>query len=208
MPSHVQSRRWAMPRRFSSNDRDFDAQIVAFATAPRATEDDVRTAVARILNDVRARGDDAVREFTKRFDGFDLPAESVKLTEGAIDAAAAKCDADVRDALGVAADRIEAFHRRQLPREDSYSDAAGVVLGARWTPVDAVGVYVPGGQAAYPSSVLMNAIPAKVAGVVRIAMMAPTPDGALNPHVMAAVRLAGITEVYPVGGAQAVGALA
>ena len=197
-----------MPRRFSSADPDFWARVEAYFTVPRATEDDVRGAVENIISDVRARGDAAVREYTQRFDGFHLQEDDFRLSDAEIDAAADKCEPDVREALAVAAGRIQSFHRKQLPEPESYTDDAGVILGARWTPIDAVGIYVPGGQAAYPSSVLMNAIPASVASVPRIAMMAPMPDGFLNPDVMAAVRLAGITEVFPVGGAQAVAALA
>ena len=197
-----------MPHRFDAADPGFREKFEAHFGAPRAAEVDVQSVVADILADVKTRGDAAVREYTAKFDGFDLPPGSYKITEDAIAAVAARCPQDVRDALALAAARIEAFHRNQLPDLESYTDAAGVSLGSRWTPVDAVGLYVPGGRAAYPSSVLMNAIPAMVAGVPRLVMMAPTPDGELNPHVMAAVQLSGITEVYPVGGAQAVAALA
>jgi histidinol dehydrogenase len=202
------SRLSAMPRRFDNTKIDFQHEFEGFFGRPRAAQEDVGVAVASILKDVLTRGDLAVRDYTRRFDSFDLPDGDYRISEDDIEAAANLCPADVRDALAVAAERIDAFHRNQLPEREIYTDAAGIILGARWTPIDAVGLYVPGGQAAYPSSVLMNAIPAKVAGVPRVAMMAPMPEGKLNPHVMAAVKLAGVTEIFPVGGAQAIAALA
>ena len=197
-----------MPHRFDAIDPEFRRNFEEFFSAPRADVEDVKSSVTEILSDVRAKGDTAVRTYTARFDGFDLPEGNYRLADDAIDDAANRCPSDVRDALSLAARRIEVFHRAQRPEAETYTDAEGVILGARWTPIDAVGLYVPGGQAAYPSSVLMNAIPAKVAGVPRIVMMAPMPEGQLNPHVMAAVKLTGVTEIYPVGGAQAIAALA
>ena len=155
-----------------------------------------------------ARGDQALVDYTARFDRFDCTAEDLRVTAGEVDDAMAACDRDTVAALKMAAGRIEAYHARQLPADDRFTDAAGVELGHRWTAVDAVGLYVPGGTAAYPSSVLMNAVPARVAGVERIAMVVPTPDGVLNPLVLAAARIAGVDEIYRIGGAQAVAALA
>lgn len=197
-----------MPLRLNSADPGFRPTFEAAFAAGRGAQEDVQRVVAEIIDDVRRRGDAAVAEYTRKFDGVDLANRSLRLSDSEIDGAAAECPPDIRGALAEAAGRIEAFHARQVRAATDYTDEAGVSLGARWTPVDAVGVYVPGGQAAYPSSVLMNAIPARVAGVSRIVMTAPMPEGAPNPHVMAAVRLAGISEVYPVGGAQAVAALA
>jgi histidinol dehydrogenase len=168
----------------------------------------LRRVVADILAEVRARGDDAVLGFTERFDRFRPAADGLRIGEAEIADAVARVPPETLEALDLAAQRIEAFHRRQLPVGLDYRDDAGVGLGQRWTPVDAVGIYVPGGLAAYPSSVLMNAVPAKVAGVGRIAMTVPTPDGRLNPLVLAAARAAGVGEIYRVGGAQAIAALA
>ncbi|MBL8703303.1 MAG: histidinol dehydrogenase [Rhodospirillales bacterium] len=198
-----------MPLKLIARDPDFRAQFDQFVNARREPPSDVAGVVAGVLADIRARGDRAVLELTGRFDR--LHAASVAaLGVGAaeIDAAVAEVPQATRDALDLAATRIEAFHRRQLPQDQRWRDDAGVSLGWRWTALAAVGLYVPGGTAAYPSSVLMNAIPAKVAGVDRIAMVVPAPDGKLNPLVLAAARRAGITEIWRVGGAQAVGALA
>src|SRR4051794_30617471 len=165
-------------------------------------------AVARIIDDVARRGDAALVDYTNRFDRVSLTAAQLRLGPDEIEAGADAAPPDTVAALGVAADRIEAFHRRQLPSDIDYVDGVGVRLGQRWRPIAAVGLYVPGGTAAYPSSVLMNAIPARVAGVERLAMVVPAPDGILNPLVLAAARLCGIDEIYQVGGAQAVAALA
>jgi histidinol dehydrogenase len=154
------------------------------------------------------RGDEAVAEYTSKFDRFALPASGARMSDDDINAWAAKCEPDVVDALEAAAARIRAYHERQLPANDRYSDDKGVELGHRWTAVEAAGLYVPGGLAAYPSSVLMNAIPAHVAGVERLVMVVPTPDGIVNPQVIAAARIAGVSEIHTIGGAQAVGALA
>ena len=155
-----------------------------------------------------ARGDAALIELTKKFDRVDLDAVSLRVTPAELDAATAACDPEALDALKLARDRIETYHRRQLPKDDRWTDPLGVELGHRWTAIEAVGLYVPGGTAAYPSSVLMNAVPAKVAGCPRVVMVVPAPDGKLNPLVLAAAKLAGVDEIYRVGGAQAVAALA
>ncbi|SNS23503.1 MULTISPECIES: histidinol dehydrogenase [unclassified Azospirillum] len=197
-----------MPVNLSTADAGFEAAFTELLGAKREVQEDLNNAVAAILADVRLRGDAALLEYTRRWDRLDLTADRLRITADEISAAIALCDPETLAALRLAAERIEAFHRRQTVEATSYTDAAGVRLGARWTPVGAVGIYVPGGTAAYPSSVLMNAIPAKVAGVPRIAMVVPTPDGKLNPLVLAAAHLAGVTEIYRIGGAQAVGALA
>ncbi|KPF86361.1 histidinol dehydrogenase [alpha proteobacterium AAP38] len=197
-----------MPVKFSTRDADFESRFQDLLGAKREVQEDLNNAVTAILNDVKARGDAAVLDYTKRWDRLDITAEAMAFTGEEIAAAVAQCDAETLDALKLAAARIEAFHRTQPIESSFFTDPAGVRLGARWTPVGAVGLYVPGGLASYPSSVLMNAIPAKVAGVPRIAMVVPTPDGVINPLVLAAAQLAGVTEIYRIGGAQAVGALA
>ncbi len=197
-----------MVHRLSTADTGFSAAFQALLTAKREEEEDVDAAVAAIIADVRARGDAAVLAYTKRWDRLDLTAETLRLSAAEIDAFAAKADPEALAALKIAATRIRAFHERQLPAAISYTDDQGIGLGARWTPVQAAGLYVPGGTAAYPSSVLMNALPAAVAGVKRLAMVVPTPDGVMNPLVFAAAKLAGVTEIYRIGGAQAVAALA
>ncbi|WP_439816108.1 histidinol dehydrogenase [Zavarzinia sp. CC-PAN008] len=197
-----------MPRRLDASAPGFAADFDALVAEVREPEHDVDSVVRAILADVKARGDAAVLEYTARFDRLSLDAAGLAITQAELDDAWARSAGPARDALEVAAARISAFHARQLPRDDAYVDEQGVALGLRWTALDSVGLYVPGGTASYPSSVLMNAMPAKVAGVARIAMVVPTPDGAINPLVLAAARLAGVTEVYRVGGAQAVAALA
>lgn len=197
-----------MPRRLDAAQPDFEAVFAAFLDLKRDAEADVDTVVADILADVRTRGDAALLDYTARFDRVDLKKAGPRFAADDIAAAAGQCDADTIAALDVAAKRIEAFHKKQLPQALDYTDEAGVRLGARWTPIAAVGLYVPGGLAAYPSSVLMNAVPAKVAGVGRVVMVVPTPDGTINPLVLAAAHIAGVTEIYRVGGAQAVAALA
>jgi histidinol dehydrogenase len=168
----------------------------------------VEAAVRAIVADVIARGDGALIELSKKFDRVELDQTSLRVGAGEIDAAYAKCDVNALAALRFAHARIEAYHRRQLPQDQRFVDALGVELGYRWTPVAAAGLYVPGGTAAYPSSVLMNAVPAKVAGVPRLVMTVPAPDGKLNPLVLAAAGIAGVDEVFRVGGAQAIAALA
>jgi histidinol dehydrogenase len=194
--------------RLSTTAPDFAAAFAALLAQARETTEDVGAAVAAIIAAVRARGDAALLEYTARFDRLSLTADRLRVPPEEIDAAIARVPAERAAALDLAATRIEAFHRAQLPADLRYTDAAGLTLGMRWTALDAVGLYVPGGKAAYPSSVLMNAMPARVAGVARIAMCVPTPDGVLNPLVLAAARRAGVVEVYRVGGAQAVAALA
>ena len=194
--------------RLSAADPDFEQRFSALLAQARETTESVDRAVAEILANVRARGDAAVLEYTARFDRLTLTAAALRIGADEIEAAAASIPAELAAALDLAAERIEAFHRAQLPRDLRMTDAAGVTMGMRWGALDAVGLYVPGGKAAYPSSVLMNAIPARVAGVGRIAMCVPTPDGVLNSLVLAAARRAGVTEVYRIGGAQAVAALA
>ncbi|MPY74932.1 MAG: histidinol dehydrogenase [Alphaproteobacteria bacterium] len=197
-----------MPRRLDARQKGFERELAAFLALKRESEADVDAVVAGILDAVKKRGDAALTEFTLRFDHVDLEETGMRFSAGEIAAAAGRCDAETIAALRVASGRIEAFHRKQLPEDISYTDQAGVRLGARWTPVAAAGLYVPGGLAAYPSSVLMNAIPARVAGVDRIVMVVPTPHGEINPLVLAAAHIAGVTEIYRVGGAQAVAALA
>jgi histidinol dehydrogenase len=187
---------------------DFEARFTALLSAKRETADDVETAVRAIIRDVRATGDDALFGYTAKFDRVTLTADRLAVSPAEFAAAEAAVAPAARAALILARDRIEAFHRRQLPADDRYTDPLGVELGHRWTAIESVGLYVPGGTAAYPSSVLMNAVPAKVAGVERIVMVSPAPDGRINPLVLAAARLAGIDEVYRIGGAQAIAALA
>ena len=165
-------------------------------------------AVREIIAQVRRDGDAALIALTQKFDRLDLAQAGIRVSEAEIAAAVAACDADTLEALNLARGRIESHHLRQLPRDDSYTDALGAELGSRWTAVELVGLYVPGGLASYPSSVLMNAVPAKVAGVPRVAMAVPSPGGEMNPLVLAAAHLAGVSEIYRIGGAQAVAALA
>src|ERR1700693_468192 len=197
-----------MPIRLDSRAVDFDARFAAFLGARRETAADVEEAVRAIIADVAARGDAALVELTRKFDRVDVEAAGLRVTQAEIERAAASCDAAARAALALARDRIEAYHRRQLPRDERFTDALGVELGWRWTAVGAAGLYVPGGTAAYPSTVLMNAVPAKVAGVARLVLVGAAPDGNLNPLVLAAAKLAGVDEIYRSGGAQAGAALA
>jgi histidinol dehydrogenase len=194
--------------RMSVRDADFEARFTALLSQARETTETVDRAVADIIAAVRANGDAAVIGYTTRFDRQTLTADRLRISSAEIDAATAAIPAKLAAALDLAAARIEAFHRAQLPQDLRMTDEAGLTLGMRWTALDAVGLYVPGGKAAYPSSVLMNAIPARAAGVSRIAMCVPTPDGVLNPLVLAAARRGGISEIYRIGGAQAIAALA
>jgi histidinol dehydrogenase len=191
-----------------TGDTDFEDRFQQLLSAKRETAEDVGEAVAGIIARVREDGDAALVEFTRTYDGLDLNETGIKVAPAEISAARAKVEADVLAALELAQTRILDHHRRQLPKDDSYKDKEGVELGTRWTPVESVGLYVPGGTASYPSSVLMNAVPAKVAGVPRIAMVVPAQKGELNPLVLVAASLAGVDEIYRVGGAQAVAALA
>jgi histidinol dehydrogenase len=197
-----------MPVTLSTRDPGFEAAFRTLLAAKRESAADIDAAVALIIDDVAARGDAALIDYTRRFDAMDLAADGLRLTTREIADGAAAAHPETVAALCVAAERIESFHRRQLPAAIDYVDEVGVRLAARWRPVAASGLYVPGGTAAYPSSVLMNAIPAKVAGVERLVMTVPTPRGVLNPLVLAAAQMVGIEEIYRVGGAQAIAALA
>ncbi|WP_390912563.1 histidinol dehydrogenase [Pseudosulfitobacter sp. SM2401] len=197
-----------MPQFLDATAPDFEAAFVALLSAKREDSPDVDHIVAQIIADVRARGDGAVLELTAKFDRLTLDASQLAITADEVDAACEQVDPAVRDALELAAKRISAYHARQMPEDAQWTDEVGATLGWRWTPVSAAGLYVPGGLASYPSSVLMNAIPAKVAGVPRLAITVPTPDGVLNPAVLLAARLSGVDEIYRIGGAQAIAALA
>ncbi len=197
-----------MPLELNSTQQDFETAFAAFLGSAREAEADVDAVVANILDDVKARGDTALLDYTKQFDRLDLEARELRLETREITDAVKACDGGLIEALELAATRIEDYHRRQLPSDDRYVDTVGVTLGARWTPIASAGLYVPGGTAAYPSSVLMNAMPARVAGVGRLAMVVPAPDGEINPLVLAAAKISGIEEIYRIGGAQAVAALA
>lgn len=197
-----------MPQFLDHSDPDFEARFTTLLNAKREDSPDVDAVVADIIADVRARGDAAVIELTERFDRIALTPDTLRITAAEVDAAIADVSAEDRAALELAADRIRAYHERQLPEDAQWTDDAGATLGWRWTPVSAAGLYVPGGLASYPSSVLMNAIPAKVAGVGRLAITVPTPDGVINPLVLLAARISGVDEIYRIGGAQAVAALA
>jgi len=197
-----------MPVRLDRRQADFSAAFETLLGSKREASTEVGSAVADILEDVRRRGDEALIELTQRFDHTSLTPETLRFSDAEIDTAMAATPPDVRAALEVAHARIKAHHEKQKPVDHVYQDELGVTLGTLWTAVEAVGIYVPGGTASYPSSVLMNAVPAKVAGVERIAMAVPTPHGVINDAVLAAARIAGVTEIYRVGGAQAIGALA
>ncbi len=197
-----------MPHVLSTRDSSFEADFTALLGMKREEAEDVDAAVAAIIADVRARGDAAVIDLTARFDRLELTPETLAFSPAEIAAEVAKVPTAERAALELAADRIRAYHSRQKPQDESWTDAAGATLGWRWTPVSAAGLYVPGGTASYPSSVLMNAIPAKVAGVGRLVIACPTPGGAVNPLVLLAAQLAGVDVIYRIGGAQAIAALA
>ncbi len=197
-----------MPQFLSTSDADFEARFAALLGAKREDSPDVDHTVTEIIADVRARGNAAVLDLTAKFDRLALTAQTMRFSAGEIDAECAKVNDADRAALELAAERIRAYHTRQMPEDASWTDAVGATLGWRWTAVSAAGLYVPGGLASYPSSVLMNAIPAKVAGVARLAIVVPTPDGLINPLVLMAARIAGVDEIYRIGGAQAVAALA
>ena len=197
-----------MPRRLATSDPGFAQDFASLLAERREIVDEAAYAVDTIVADVLQSGDYAVIEATKRYDRLELTPATMRISAQEIDAAAQQCSAETLAALRLAADRIESYHRRLLPQDLDYVDPQGIRLGARWRPIAAVGIYVPGGLAAYPSSVLMNAIPAKVAGVERVAMVVPAPEGKLNPLVLAAAKLVGVSEIYRIGGAQAVAALA
>ncbi|MEE8515001.1 MAG: histidinol dehydrogenase [Alphaproteobacteria bacterium] len=197
-----------MARRLSTLDEGFKAAFDELVNATRGTAEDVDRAVADILAAVKARGDDAVIEYSLRFDGATLAPQTMAVPAAEVAAARGACDAQTLAALDFAARRIEDYHRRQMPEDTSYDDTTGLRLITRWRPIDAVGVYVPGGTAAYPSSVLMTALPARIAGVGRIVMTVPAPAGKIPPLVLAAAERAGVEEIYRIGGAQAIAALA
>jgi len=197
-----------MPVFLNTTDADFETRFSALLSMKREDAPEVDEVVAAIIADVRARGDDAVIELTERFDRLTLTPDRLAFTAEEIDAAIAEVPTEERDALVIAVARIRAYHERQLPSDARWTDEAGATLGWRWSPVSAAGLYVPGGLASYPSSVLMNAIPAQVAGVERLVICAPTPDGVANPLVLLAARLSGVDKVYRIGGAQAVAAMA
>ncbi len=197
-----------MPVSLNASAPDFDERLHALLDRRRDEGDDAERIAAEIIRRVRLEGDAAVIDYTRRFDRLELSPARLRIGTEEIAAAVSRCDGRELAALALARDRIEDYHRRQLPQDADYRDQAGVRLGWRWRPIEAVGIYVPGGTAAYPSSVLMNAVPARVAGVFRLVMAVPTPEGGLNPLVLAAAQLAGITEIYRIGGAQAIAALA
>ena len=197
-----------MPQFLDYSDADFDTRFTALLNAKREDSPDVDAVVADIIADVRAHGDAAVIALTERFDRLSLTPDQLRISADEIAVETARVPQAERDALALAADRIRAYHARQMPEDAMWTDEVGARLGWRWTPVSAAGLYVPGGLASYPSSVLMNAVPAKVAGVPRLAITVPTPDGVLNPAVLLAAELAGVDEIYRIGGAQAIAALA
>ncbi|WP_230531256.1 histidinol dehydrogenase [Microvirga roseola] len=197
-----------MAQRLDAREASFPQAFAALLAAKREVSEDVDQAVRAIIEDVVARGDEALIDYTYRFDGLALQPETLRISDAEIDAAEAQCPKEALEALALAKERIEVYHRAQRPQDSMTTDALGVTLGWRWTAIESVGLYVPGGRASYPSSVLMNAVPAKVAGVPRVAMVVPTPKGETNPLVLAAARLAGVDEVFRIGGAQAVAALA
>ncbi|MEO8558404.1 MAG: histidinol dehydrogenase [Rhodospirillales bacterium] len=204
-PSHGPSKG---PLRLDASAADFDAEFGRFLDLKREIEEDVDATAAAIIADVRARGDAAIIALTQKFDGVSLTPQTLRVSQAEIDAAIVKVPAKQAAALKLAAERIESYHCTQAPQNVDYVDAQGVRLGARYRAVDSVGLYVPGGTASYPSSVLMNAMPAKVAGVERIVMVTPMPGGQINPLVLLAAQLGGVAEIYRIGGAQAVAALA
>lgn len=197
-----------MPVMLNTTDSDFERRFSEILAAKREDSADVGGVVAAIIADVRQRGDAALIDYTARFDRLKLDAASLLVSAAEIEREVEKVPAEDREALELAAERIRAYHARQMPADESWTDEAGATLGWRWTAVSAAGLYVPGGQASYPSSVLMNAVPARVAGVERLIVCVPTPDGVINPLVLLACKLAGVDEVYRIGGAQAIAAMA
>ncbi|MFO1149484.1 MAG: histidinol dehydrogenase [Alsobacter sp.] len=197
-----------MPMRLDARAERFEADFAALLAMKREVSEDVDLAAKAIIEDVVRRGDEALVDYTQRFDRLELTPQTLRISPAEVEEAVGGCEAEALAALRLAHARIVAYHERQKPADDRFTDALGVEMGHRWTAVEAAGLYVPGGTASYPSSVLMNAVPAAVAGVPRIVMVVPSPDGVLNPLVLAAARLAGVTEIYRIGGAQAVAALA
>ena len=197
-----------MVTRLNQGDTDFDRQFEKLLGVKREVSEEVDTIVRDIIAETRLRGDAALIDYTAKFDQFELSSDQLRISEAEIEAAIVEVPAETLAALELAHERIHAHHARQMPKDDFYTDQIGVKLGTRWSAIEAVGLYVPGGTASYPSSVLMNAVPAQVAGVERIVMVVPTPEGVLNPSVLAAAKMAGVHEIYRIGGAQAVAALA
>ncbi len=197
-----------MPDFLSTEMPEFEEAFATLLAAKREDSPDVDAAVGAIIDEVRQRGDAALIDLTARYDRLTLSRDSLRFSAAEIDTLTAQVSAEERDALALAAERIRAYHSRQMPKDEHWTDETGATLGWRWTPVSAAGLYVPGGLASYPSSVLMNALPAKVAGVDRLAIAVPTPEGQANPLVLLAARLAGVDEIYRIGGAQAIAALA
>ncbi|MAI12101.1 MAG: histidinol dehydrogenase [Rhodospirillaceae bacterium TMED167] len=197
-----------MTFRADTRTPDFNDQLRAFLDQKRESVADVSGVVLSIIERVRAEGDTALFDLTKELDGHDINADTIRVSQSEIEEALRACKGETLDALALAAARIRTFHEKQVPSDLEYTDDAGVKLGYRWSPVQAAGLYVPGGTAAYPSSVLMNALPAKAAGVDRLAMVVPASGGALNPYILGAAHIAGVSEIYRIGGAQAVAALA
>lgn len=195
-------------KRLNISDHHFDTDFTALLVDRETTQTNVADVARDIIADVKVRGDDALIDYTSRFDGLDLTANTIRVDNKRINDIANTCDASVREALQLTADRLRSYHEKQLPKNELYTDETGTQLGWRWSAIDAVGIYVPGGRANYPSSVLHNAILARVAGVTRLCMVVPTPKGEVNPAVFAAAQIADINEIYTIGGAQAVAALA
>ena len=197
-----------MPTRLSLSSSNFLQEFECFLNIKRDSQAGVEKVVTNILEDIRLNGDEALFKYTSQFDMHQLKSNNIRITSQETDQALLECDQEQLKALKLAEKRIRAFHEKQLPSDLNYEDDIGVKLGLKWNPIDAVGIYIPGGLASYPSSVLMNSVPAKVAGVKRLAMVVPTPGGVINPLVLAAARISGVDEIYKVGGAQAIGALA
>ena len=197
-----------MAQRLNPADDDFEVCFAKLVSASRGAVADVHKAVAEVLSEVAEKGDEALVQYTEEFDHHETTAETLRITDDEIRAAVAQVSSEDRAALDLAAARIKTYHQRQMPKDDIYKDDQGVELGGRWRPIQAVGIYVPGGKASYPSSVLMNAVPARVAGVDRLVMCVPTPRGKLNPLVLAAAAISGVDEIYRVGGSQAIAAMA
>jgi histidinol dehydrogenase len=198
----------SMPLELDTRAPNFESDFLGLLAQKREVSEEVTAAVASIIHDVRTRGDEAVAALSLKFDHVDLGKLGMRVTESELGAALRQCDQAALAALRFAKERIEAYHQKQRPADNQFTDALGVELGWRWNAIESVGLYVPGGSASYPSSVLMNAVPAKVAGVPRIVMVVPAPGGNINPLVLAAASIAGVDEVYRIGGAQAVAALA
>jgi histidinol dehydrogenase len=193
-----------MPIKLDQRDKGFEAAFTAFLSTKREVSDDVDKTVREIIATVRTKGDEALIAYTKQFDRLDLTPQTLRVTADEIAAAYGQASKVTVEALKFAHGRILSHHIRQKPKDERYTDEIGVELGSRWTAVDSAGLYVPGGTASYPSSVLMNAVPAKVAGVERVVMVVPSPDGILNPLVLVAADIAGVSEIYRIGGAQAI----